>query len=190
MYWLPTEDIEQSLLREEHPLPSCHIGFCRIVLCNWLWTVRSRYQLRTESILRGIALFDQFMRLYPYKPRSDYQLYGITCFMIASKVEELYPPEVKDWLWISDNLCNKSKLVQSEREVLIACNYSCTFPVAVDYISGDDENTCRLLKAASLSPAVCAFKPSTIARAIQQQSGPCWTLLRHHDQHVMQTYRL
>lgn len=38
--------------------------------------------------------------------RDKLQLVGVTAMLIASKFEEIYAPEVRDFVYITDNVCS------------------------------------------------------------------------------------
>ena len=42
--------------------------------------------------------------------RADWQLVGVTGMMLASKYEEIYPPEVRDFVYICDNAYTRDQV--------------------------------------------------------------------------------
>ena len=46
--------------------------------------------------------------------RKNLQLVGVTALFIASKYEELYPPEIKDFVYITDNTYTAKQVLQME----------------------------------------------------------------------------
>lgn len=50
--------------------------------------------------------------------RQNLQLVGVTALFIASKYEELYPPEVKDFVYITDDTYTKHDVLQMEKHIL------------------------------------------------------------------------
>lgn len=47
---------------------------------------------------------------------------------IASKYEEIYPPEAKDFVYISDHAYTKAQMFSKELEILTALDYTITIP--------------------------------------------------------------
>ena len=60
--------------------------------------------------------------------RTKLQLVGVTTMFIASKYEEIFPPEAKDFVYITDNACNKKELLNMEIDMLTTLNFDITFP--------------------------------------------------------------
>eukprot|EP00826_Nyctotherus_ovalis_P056505 TRINITY_DN7642_c0_g1_i6.p1 TRINITY_DN7642_c0_g1~~TRINITY_DN7642_c0_g1_i6.p1 ORF type:complete len:229 (-),score=40.20 TRINITY_DN7642_c0_g1_i6:92-778(-) len=46
------------------------------------------------------------------------------CMLIASKYEEIYPPEIKDFIYICDSAYNKSEIILMEQQILKMLNFS------------------------------------------------------------------
>ncbi len=43
-----------------------------------------------------------------------YQLVGITAMFTASKIEEIFPPEIRDFVYITDNSYSAAQIKQTE----------------------------------------------------------------------------
>ncbi len=52
--------------------------------------------------------------------RSKLQLVGTACMFIAAKYEEIYPPDVSEFVYITDDTYNK-------RQVLLTCSLVITY---------------------------------------------------------------
>lgn len=50
--------------------------------------------------------------------RKNLQLVGVAALLIASKYEELYPPEVQDFVYITDNTYTKNQILLMEKHIL------------------------------------------------------------------------
>jgi hypothetical protein len=55
-------------------------------------------------------------------------LVGVTSLLIASKYEEIYPPELKDFVFITDKAYNKEDVLQMEYNILNILSFDITFP--------------------------------------------------------------
>jgi cyclin B len=62
--------------------------------------------------------------------------------LVASKYEEIWAPEVRDFVYISDKAYDRAQILQMEREMLSALGYRLTLPTSYQFLA-------RLLKAAS-----------------------------------------
>ena len=54
--------------------------------------------------------------------------------MVASKYEEIYPPEVKDFVYITDRAYSKQQVLSMEYNLLNALSFDLTFPTAFRFL--------------------------------------------------------
>ena len=77
--------------------------------------------------------------------RTDLQLAGAAALVIASKHEEIFPPEINDFVYICADTYTREQILATERMVLRALDYKlcaplpCTF--AVHYTRALPEQT-------------------------------------------------
>lgn len=74
----------------------------RRTLIDWLVDVHLKYRLLPETLFICVNLIDRFSSKSLIK-RKDYQLVGVTCMLIAAKYEEIYPPYVDNFVYITDH---------------------------------------------------------------------------------------
>jgi hypothetical protein len=99
----------------------------RGILVNWLVDVHFKFKLLAETLYLTINLIDRFTERQDIS-RLNYQLVGITAMLIASKYEEIYAPEIKDFLFITDNAYNKEQILKMERNMLRTLDFDITVP--------------------------------------------------------------
>jgi len=63
------------------------------------------------------------------------QLIATTALLIASKTEEIYPPELRDFYYISDKLYLKNDLVLMEYKILNSLNFDIIFASTYKFLS-------------------------------------------------------
>ncbi|KAF2289230.1 hypothetical protein GH714_030918 [Hevea brasiliensis] len=73
----------------------------RAILIDWLIDVHQKFELSPETLYLTINIIDRFLSVKPV-PRRELQLVGISATLMASKYEEIWPPEVNDLVCISD----------------------------------------------------------------------------------------
>ena len=73
----------------------------RAILVDWLVEVHLKFKLVPETLYLTINLIDRFLELEQVS-RPKLQLVGVTSLLIASKYEEIYPPELRDLVYICD----------------------------------------------------------------------------------------
>jgi hypothetical protein len=66
--------------------------------------------------------------------RARLQLVGIGALLIASKWEEIFPPEVKDCVCIADYAYEGPEVLDMENKILIALNYEVFVPTGYHFL--------------------------------------------------------
>ena len=59
-----------------------------------------------------MGIIDRFLSITPELKKSELQCVGITALHIAGKYEEIYPPELKNLLKVTDNAVSKEEIIQ------------------------------------------------------------------------------
>ena len=62
------------------------------------------------------------------------QLVGVTAFFIASKFEEIYPPDIKDFVMICDKLYHKRDIIKMELSVLKSLKFELGRPLPLHFL--------------------------------------------------------
>ena len=62
------------------------------------------------------------------------QLVGVTAFFIASKFEEIYPPDIKDFVMICDKLYHKRDIIKMELAILKALKFELGRPLPLHFL--------------------------------------------------------
>ena len=67
-------------------------------------------------------------------PKSELQLMGVTAMLIASKYEEMYAPEVKDFVYITDNTYSSEQIRAMESKMLHVLDYMVGNPLPLHFL--------------------------------------------------------
>ena len=105
----------------------------RSILNDWLVEVHMKYKLVPETLYITINIIDRYLSLKDIK-RNKLQLVGVTSMFIASKYEDIYPPEVKDFSYITDHAYTKKEILNMEIDILSSLNFNITFPTPFRFI--------------------------------------------------------
>merc|ERR1711936_409219 len=89
----------------------------RSILVDWLVEVAEEYKLQTETLYLAVSYIDRFLS-YMSVQRAKLQLVGTACMFIASKYEEIYPPDVGEFVYITDDTYNKRQVLRMEHLVM------------------------------------------------------------------------
>jgi G2/mitotic-specific cyclin-B, other len=79
----------------------------RAILVDWLVEVHLKFKLVPETLYLTINLIDRYLERKEVS-RPKLQLVGVTCLLLASKYEEIYPPELRDLVYICDRAYAKT----------------------------------------------------------------------------------
>ena len=89
----------------------------RAILVDWLVDVHSKFKLRSETLFLTVNLIDRYLNEREVS-RQKLQLVGVACMLIACKYEEIYAPEVKDFVYITDNAYDREEVLEMEGKIL------------------------------------------------------------------------
>ncbi|XP_010277154.1 PREDICTED: G2/mitotic-specific cyclin C13-1-like [Nelumbo nucifera] len=89
----------------------------RGILVDWLVEVAEEYKLVPDTFYLTVSYIDRFLSSHALN-RQKLQLLGVSCMLIASKYEEISPPHVEDFCYITDNTYTKEEVVKMETDIL------------------------------------------------------------------------
>ena len=125
----------------------------RAILIDWLVEVHLKFKLMPETLYLTVNLIDRYLEKEQIM-RNKLQLVGVTAMFIASKYEEIYAPECRDFVYISDKAYTREQILQMEGLMLSKLNFQLTTPNALVFLR-------RFVKAAcpARSPAAPRSQP-------------------------------
>ena len=74
----------------------------RAILVDWIISVHSKFKLLPETLYLTINLIDRYFSMFNVA-KNDVQLVGVAALLSSTKYEEIYPPTVKDFIYLTDN---------------------------------------------------------------------------------------
>jgi len=92
-----------------------------------------KFKLLPETLFIAVNLIDRYTEKTQIL-RKDYQLLGVSCMMIAAKYEEIYPPQVGNFAYITDNAYDRDQILACERDVLTCLDFNLTFPTSLRFL--------------------------------------------------------
>ncbi|XP_078252857.1 G2/mitotic-specific cyclin-B1-like isoform X2 [Rhinoraja longicauda] len=108
-------------------------GNMRAILIDWLVQVQRKFQLLQETLYMTVAIIDRFLQDSPVTKR-NLQLVGVTAMLVASKYEEMYPPEIGDFVYITDNSYTTAAIREMERRILQRLDFSLGRPLPLHFL--------------------------------------------------------
>jgi len=167
----------------------------RSILVEWLVEVHSKYVLRTETLFLSVALTDHYLARRPVS-RGELQLVGVAGLFVASKFEEIHPPQIHDFVYITDRACSKDQICQMECNLLNAVDFHVALPTVAHFlqqlVSVSECSDTRsklawyLTELALLDIQMLGFAPSLIAEAALLLSGHVMGLLTAEEKRLLQ----
>lgn len=112
----------------------------RTILVDWLVEVHLKFKMVPETLYLTVHIIDRFLAMKQVR-RSKLQLVGVAALLLASKYEEIYPPELRDLVYITDRAYNKQEILEMENQIVTTLDYNLTLPTTHSFL-------CRFLKAA------------------------------------------
>ena len=144
----------------------------RKILLDWLIDVHAKFKLSTETLFLTINIIDRYLSKKSIH-RKYLQLLGVTSMFIASKYEDIYPPEIKDFIFMTDNAYTKEELIKMENDILDKIQFNMTYPTSFRFLEifkkkinlkEIDYYRCRyFIELALFDYNCCYFSPSLIA---------------------------
>lgn len=127
-------DLERELHVQEHYLENCEVnGRMRAILIDWLVQVHVRFHLLQETLYLTVDIINRFLQKQQVS-RSKLQLVGVTSMLIASKYEEMYAPEIADFVYITDNAYSKSDIRRMECLILKTLDFNLGKPLPLHFL--------------------------------------------------------
>ena len=99
----------------------------RAILIDWLIDVHLKYKLVPQTMYIAVNLIDRYLEKNETN-RAKLQLVGVTAMFIACKYEEIYPPDLKDFVYITDGAYVKADVLKMEYKMLKSLDFNITFP--------------------------------------------------------------
>merc|ERR1719187_1349387 len=99
----------------------------RSILVDWLIQVQHHLKLCQETLYLAVGILD--MVLHRRDVDTDkLQLVGITALLVASKLEEYYPADIKKLLHLTENSYSRSQITHMERTILGVLEFQVYLP--------------------------------------------------------------
>merc|ERR1711990_630746 len=128
--------VEDGLSIREDFLQGCPVnGKMRAVLVDWLGEVHSQFKLLQETLYMTVYVIDKFLQSEGSTIRREkLQLVGVTAMFIASKVEEIYSPEINDFVYITDNAYTGEEIRQMVLRMLRTLGFNFSRPHPLHFL--------------------------------------------------------
>lgn len=106
----------------------------RAILVDWLVEVGEEYKLQNETLYLAVNYIDRFLSSMSVL-RGKLQLVGTAAMLLASKFEEIYPPEVAEFVYITDDTYTKKQVLKMEHLVLKVLSFDLAAPTINQFLT-------------------------------------------------------
>lgn len=173
----------------------------RSILVDWLIEVSEEYKLHTETTHLAVNYIDRFLS-HMAVMRAKLQLVGTAAMFLAAKFEEIYPPDVGEFVYITDDTYTKKQVLRMEHLILKVLSFDVAIPTSNQFLprflkSADADKKTEMLASylcelALVDCDMVAYLPSFVAAsavclASYAVSGKIWNdTMRHYMQYELQ----
>ena len=105
----------------------------RMILIDWLIEVHLKFKLLPETLFLTINFIDRYLQ-NNQTSRDKLQLIAVSSLLIACKYEEIYPPEIASFVYITDNAYKKEEILDYEIKILGDLDYDLTYPTPLRFL--------------------------------------------------------
>jgi len=104
----------------------------RAILIDWLIEVHMKYRLRPETLHLTVNIIDRYLSRVQVL-RRNLQLLGVVAMFIASKFEEIDPPRLSDFVYITDSTYTREDILHMECNVLTLLSFRIVVPTVAHF---------------------------------------------------------
>ncbi|KAM4708934.1 G2/mitotic-specific cyclin-B1-like [Discoglossus pictus] len=105
----------------------------RAILIDWLVQVHLKFKLLQETMSMTVGILDRFLQANPV-PKKLLQLVGVTAMFIACKYEEMYPPMIGDFAFVTDHTYTKAQIINMEMQILRVLQFDIGRPLPLHFL--------------------------------------------------------
>uniref|UniRef100_A0A672YSQ6 G2/mitotic-specific cyclin-B2 n=1 Tax=Sphaeramia orbicularis TaxID=375764 RepID=A0A672YSQ6_9TELE len=100
----------------------------RVILVDWMVEVMQEFRLCCETLHLAVNYLNRFLSRTSYMKRSKLQLLGTAALMIAAKHEEIFPPDLSEFVDITNSTYTKQQLIRMEHAILKVLSFRMAAP--------------------------------------------------------------
>ena len=135
-------------------------GMMRSILVDWLVEVHMKFRLMPETLYLCVNVIDRYLSIVAVE-RQKLQLVGVTALLVACKYEEIYPPEVKDCVYITDRAYTRQQVLDMEKDIVKKLEFKFTVPTGYPFLQ-------RFLHIAKANETVSHLASYYMERMLQE----------------------
>lgn len=106
-------------------------------LVNWLYEVAESFKLQRQSFYLSQILLEKYLSIKLADPQDLklLQLYGCACLNVASRIIEVYNPEISELVYITANTYTRQQIIEASTNIVEVLGFDLVHSTAVDFLS-------------------------------------------------------
>jgi hypothetical protein len=116
-----------------------------------------------ETLFLTINIIDRYLE-HKQVRRNKLQLVGVGALHVAAKYEEIYAPELRDLVYITDRAYSKEEIIAMQSDIINTLQFQLTIPTVHTFL-------CRFLKAAHADRTMVQLACFLAERSLQEYSS-------------------
>uniref|UniRef100_UPI00358F92B8 cyclin-A1-like n=1 Tax=Myxine glutinosa TaxID=7769 RepID=UPI00358F92B8 len=105
----------------------------RTLLFDWMVDVSLEYKLEDETLHLAVGYVDRFLSCTSL-PRRKLQLLGTCALYVAAKFQEMYPPDVNEFVYVTDHTYTMKQVLRMEHQLLYALRFYLAAPTGLCFL--------------------------------------------------------
>ena len=107
----------------------------RSVLLDWLIEVSEVYRLHRETFYLAVDFVDRYLSKQTNIAKTRLQLVGVTSLFVAAKIEEIYPPKLAEFAYVTDGACTGEEILAQEVNLLTTLNWKLSPVTPISWVT-------------------------------------------------------
>ena len=104
----------------------------RAILVDWLVDVHAKFKMNHQTLFLAVNVIDRYLEQVAV-PRTQLQLVGIASLFLAAKYEEIYPPDLREFVRCCDNTYTADQIIQVESHIILILNFNLVFTSSLQF---------------------------------------------------------
>mmetsp|Transcript_29830 Transcript_29830/g.60535 ORF Transcript_29830/g.60535 Transcript_29830/m.60535 type:complete len:431 (+) Transcript_29830:139-1431(+) len=175
IYAMHRDREDNTFVKPTYMISQTHINeTMRAILLDWFISVQIKFDLVPQTLYLTVNLLDRILECAKVK-RTNLQLVGVACLSLASKYEDVYPPEIHQLVSACDKAYTARDIVTMEKFILENLRYQITVSTVHDFLeryqnaghlsAAAIDLSSLLAESSLLHYELLQYKPSQLASA-------------------------
>lgn len=107
----------------------------RKMVVEWMLEVIQKFRLEIETFFLAVNYLDRYLSKHIDTKRSMLQGIAAVCLFIASKYEEIFHPDINDFIWISAQSFTVEESIETDAKILDTLNFRLMYITPLAYVN-------------------------------------------------------